>query len=227
MISKGIKNFVVTIDGPAGAGKSTVARKVADDTGLQYLDTGAIYRAAAWWLDGRGVPARDCKELRDALTEMSISLKEGKVFVNGEDTAPHIRTPKADRIASAYSAVAPLRDALLEVQREQAERGLVAEGRDMGTVVFPDADLKIFLTATSEERAMRRYRQRKARGEEADYDEILRQVNERDANDMAREVAPLRPAQGAIILDSTSMSFEQVTDAIASLVREFGAQAER
>lgn len=161
------------------------------------------------------------------LKGLVIELKGGSVFVNGEDATPHIRTAKADKIASAYSALPKLRYALLEVQRAQSASGLVAEGRDMGTVVFPDAELKIFLTAASEERAMRRYKERKAKGEDADYDEILKQVNERDAQDIGREVAPLRPAQGAVILDSTSMTLAEVVEAISALVCEIEAQNKR
>lgn len=221
------RSLIITIDGPAGAGKSTIARLVAERTGLPYLDTGAIYRAIAWFMMERNVPARESDELGAALKEFSVSFGGGSVSVNGREVTKEIRTPEIDKNVSSYSALKSVRDSLLSLQREQAEGGLVADGRDMGTVVFPDAELKIFLTASAEERAKRRCRERIARGEKADYDEILKQVNERDAFDMNREIAPLRPAQGCIILDSTDMTIDEVVNAISSLASEFEAQSRR
>ena len=212
--------FTITIDGPAGAGKSTIARLVAGKAGLPYLDTGAIYRAIAWKLSSDGIAPENSGKLEDALDKISVSLADGKVSVDGRDVSKEIRTAEIDRIVSPYAALKAVRDSLLSLQRQQAAAGLVADGRDMGTVVFPDADLKIFLTASAEERASRRYKERMAKGEAADYDEILKQVNERDRYDMTREVAPLRPADGCVILDSTSMTIDEVVDAISSLAGE-------
>lgn len=221
------KKIIVTIDGPAGAGKSTTAKAVAEKTGLPYLDTGALYRAVAWKLDKEGVAPEDGEKIAETLKDFKIEVAGGKVTANGEDVTRAIRTARVDSIVSAYAARPEVRDALAGFQRAQAANGLVADGRDMGTVIFPDAELKIFLTASAEERARRRCAEREAKGESADYDEILKQVIERDRYDMTREIAPLRPAQGCVILDSTDMSASEVVDAIASLAKEIEAQENR
>ncbi len=220
------RKLVITIDGPAGAGKSTVARIAADKLGLPYLDTGAIYRAVTWRLIQDGTAPDETEKITAALQNISVSLSGGRVLVNGRDVTAEIRRPAIDAAVSSFSALRPVRDALIGFQRGQASEGLVADGRDMGTVVFPDADLKIFLTADAEERARRRYKERVERGENADFDEILKYVNERDLCDMNREIAPLRPAPGCVILDSTKMTIEEVTDVIVSLARELGAGKE-
>jgi len=220
------RKLVITIDGPAGAGKSTVARIAADKLGLPYLDTGAIYRAVTWRLIQDGTAPDETEKITAALQNISVSLSGGRVLVNGRDVTAEIRRPAIDAAVSSFSALRPVRDALIGFQRGQASEGLVADGRDMGTVVFPDADLKIFLTADAEERARRRYKERVERGEDADFDEILKYVNERDLYDMNREIAPLRPAPGCVILDSTKMTIEEVTDVIVSLARELGAGKE-
>ena len=221
------KKIIVTIDGPAGAGKSTVARAVAERIGLPYLDTGALYRAVAWKLNKEGIAPDEGERITKALASFNLELRPGGLCADGSDVTAAIRTPEIDRIVSAYATRAEVRDALTGLQRAQAANGLVADGRDMGTVVFPEAELKIFLTASAEERARRRYRERRARGEDVDYDEILKQVVERDSYDMTREIAPLRPAPGCIILDSSDMDAEAVTDAIASLAVEFMGRKER
>ena len=220
------RKLVITRDGPAGAGKSTVARIAADKLGLPYLDTGAIYRAVTWRLIQDGTAPDETEKITAALQNISVSLSGGRVLVNGRDVTAEIRRPAIDAAVSSFSALRPVRDALIGFQRGQASEGLVADGRDMGTVVFPDADLKIFLTADAEERARRRYKERVERGENADFDEILKYVNERDLYDMNREIAPLRPAPGCVILDSTKMTIEEVTDVIVSLARELGAGKE-
>lgn len=222
MNDKNVRSLVITIDGPAGAGKSTVAKTAAEKLGLPYLDTGAIYRAVTWFLRDRSVAPEETEKIEVVLAGMALSLSDGRVSVNGRDVTAEIRTPDVDAEVSSYSALKPVRAALMGLQREQASNGLVADGRDMGSVVFPDADLKIFLTADAEERAKRRYRERLARGEKADYEAILRHVNERDFYDMNREIAPLRPAAGCVILDSTRMTVEEVVDVIVSLARELG-----
>lgn len=221
------KRIIVTIDGPAGAGKSTTAKAVAEKTGLPYLDTGALYRAVAWKLDKEGVAPEDGEKIAETLKDFKIEVAGGKVTADSEDVTQDIRTARVDSIVSAYAARPEVRDALTGFQRAQAANGLVADGRDMGTVIFPDAELKIFLTASAEERARRRCAEREAKGESADYDEILKQVIERDRYDMTREIAPLRPAQGCVILDSTDMSAAEVVDAIASLAKEIEAQENR
>ena len=220
MNDKTVRPLLITIDGPAGAGKSTVAKNAAGKLGLPYLDTGAIYRAVTWWLKAANIAPQETVKLEAALKGISVSLSLEGLSVNGRDVTAEIRTSDVDEAVSSYSALKPVRDALLGLQREQASKGLVADGRDMGTVVFPDADLKIFLTADAAERAKRRYNERLLRGEKAEYEEILKYVNERDFYDMNREIAPLRPAPGCVILDSTNMSIDQVTDIIVSLAKE-------
>ncbi len=220
MNDKTVRPLLITIDGPAGAGKSTVAKIAAQKLGLPSLDTGAIYRAVTWWLKAANIAPQETVKLEAALKGISVSLSLEGLSVNGRDVTAEIRTSDVDEAVSSYSALKPVRDALLGLQREQASKGLVADGRDMGTVVFPDADLKIFLTADAEERAKRRYKERLDRGEKAEYQEILKYVNERDHYDMNREIAPLSPAPGCVILDSTNMSIEQVTDIIVCLAKE-------
>jgi cytidylate kinase len=160
------------------------------------------------------IPARASSGLDEKLRSFSISFKDGRIIACGEDVTEAIRTPEIDREVSAYSALPAVRNSLLGIQRSGKSEGLVAEGRDMGTVVFPDADLKIFMTAAPETRARRRYDERTANGQSADYLEILRDVIRRDEMDSSREAAPLRRADDAIYLDTTSYSFDQVVDQI-------------
>jgi cytidylate kinase len=202
------------LDGPAGAGKSTAAREAARRLGLPFLDTGAIYRAITLVMLKENIPAEDSLRLRDALRGFSISFAGDRVFVGERDVTEEIRTLEIDAHVSSYAALPVVRSALLDIQRSQSVGGLVAEGRDMGTVVFPNAGLKIFLTASPESRARRRYDERVARGETADYDEILEAVNRRDRLDSERASAPLRQAQDAILLDTTDMTFDQVVERI-------------
>jgi cytidylate kinase len=210
-------NQVIVLDGPAGAGKSTVAREISRRLGLSFLDTGAIYRAITLTMLREGVPAADSPQLRRVLRDFRISFRGGRILVGDDDVTEAIRTPEIDERVSGYSALPAVRSSLLDIQRAQAAGGLVAEGRDMGTVVFPDADLKIFLTASPESRARRRYDERLSRGESADYGEILDAVNRRDEFDSNRETAPLRQAPDAVLLDTTDLSFDQVVERILSL----------
>ena len=212
---------VIVLDGPAGAGKSTVARSVAERLGLPFLDTGAIYRAITLILLRDGIPPNDSAAgIAERLESFNISFADGRVTACGEDVTQAIRTGEIDKAVSAYSALPSVRRALLGIQRAQRSSGLVAEGRDMGTEVFCDADLKIFLTATPEARAKRRYDERKARGEDVDFDEILRLVNMRDEIDTNRAASPLKQAPDAILLDSTPYSQEQVIEKILEYVSE-------
>lgn len=211
---------VVAIDGPAGAGKSTVAKKLAAKLCVPYLDSGAIYRAITWYMLRMGIAPVEDEAMSAALGGIALKLGQGTISVNGKDVSKEIRTAEIDKNVSAYSALKLVRDAMLDIQREQGKDGIIADGRDMGTVVYPNADLKVFLTANAEERAKRRFEERLSKGEEADYDTILAQVKARDEYDTKREIAPLRPAKGAFVLDSTRMGVDDVVDKIADLLKK-------
>lgn len=212
---------VIAIDGPAGAGKSTAARLVASKLGINYLDTGALYRALAWFLDSVSVPPLEGEKLNRALYDVNVETDGHSVKVNGEDVSRYIRTPAVDKIASLYSALPSVREKLLDIQRGHALKGaLVADGRDMGTVVFPFAPVKIFLTARAEVRARRRYEELRSRGVDVDYNEILRQIHRRDENDEKRAISPLKQAADAILLDTSLLNVEQVADKIADIAKK-------
>ncbi|MGI6075614.1 MAG: (d)CMP kinase [Pyramidobacter sp.] len=212
---------VIAIDGPAGAGKSTAARLVASKLGINYLDTGALYRALAWFLDSVSVLPREGDELNSALYDVNVEADGNSVKVNGEDVSRYIRTPAVDKMASLYSALPSVREKLLDIQRDHALKGpLVADGRDMGTVVFPFAPVKIFLTARAEVRAERRYEELRARGVQVDYAKILSEIHRRDENDEQRAIAPLKQASDAILLDTSSLTVEQVADKIVDIAKK-------
>ena len=214
-------SYVITIDGPAGAGKSSVAKAVARELGINYLDTGAIYRAIALILYESEVRAVDDYIMREALSKIKIELRGKAVLVNDFDVTGEIRTPMVDDLASMYSAVPSVRKALLSLQKEQEKHGsIVAEGRDVGSVVFPEAMVKFFLTASPEARAKRRYTERIAKGKPADYDEILKAIIERDKNDSTREVSPLTIPEGAIFVDTSDMTEDEAVKFILCKVRE-------
>lgn len=214
-------SYVITIDGPAGAGKSSVAKAVARELGINYLDTGAIYRAIALILYESEVRAVDDYIMREALSKIKIELRGREVLVNDFDVTGEIRTPMVDELASMYSAVPSVRKALLSLQKEQEKHGsIVAEGRDVGSVVFPEAMAKFFLTASPEARAKRRYTERIAKGKPADYGEILKAIIERDKNDSTREVSPLTIPEGAIFVDTSDMTEDEAVKFILCKVRE-------
>lgn len=216
---------IIAIDGPAGAGKSTVAKGVAERLGYLYIDTGAMYRAVAWKALESDVPISNHKAVvRLALnTDVSLSMVDGEqhVFADGEDVTQAIRTPEATRASSPVSAIPGVRKRLVELQRNMAaEGGVVMEGRDIGTVVFPNAEVKIFLTASADERARRRVEQMKEMGIEAEHAKIAAEMRERDLRDSSRADAPLVQAIDAILLDTDGMSIEQVIDAIVAIHNE-------
>ncbi len=216
---------VVAIDGPSGAGKSTVARAIAKELGLLYLDTGALYRAVGWKAGQTGTDPTDAAAMAALCDATTITLTPdgdggNRVLVDGEDVSDNIRTQAVAELASKVSSLPCVRAALLDLQRRMgADGGVVLDGRDIGTVVFPDADVKIYLDADPDERAERRYNELKARGEEADLATILAQVNARDEADKNRAVAPLIQADDADVVDSTAMSADEVIEHICFMVR--------
>lgn len=211
---------IITIDGPAGAGKSTVSKEVARRLGFTYLDTGAMYRAAAWFARSRGIDCRDPKAVSSICPDLDLHFKDQRVHVNGKDVSHLIRTQEMDALSSAISRIPELRERLTRIQREIGQEGnLVAEGRDMGTVVFPDADFKFFLMASPEERARRRKIQLDSSGEKVLYENILLQIKARDQADASRSVAPLRPAPDAEIIDSTGLDIDDVIGMILAKIK--------
>lgn len=207
----------IAIDGPAGAGKSTVAKAVAAKLHINYLDTGAMYRAAAYAMIGQGIEPDDAARVVPALDtlDMAIEYENGtqKVLVNGQDATPFLRTSRISKGASDIAVIPQVRLKLVEIQRMVANRyDVVMDGRDIGTYVLPDADKKYFVTASARERARRRYEEILASGEQADIDTIEQEIIARDKTDSTREFAPLRQAEDAILVDTTSMDKEQVID---------------
>lgn len=213
-------SYVITIDGPAGAGKSSTAKRIAHELGIKYLDTGAIYRAIALILAEAEIKPDNDEYLREALKKIRVELREGKVLVNDFDVSGEIRTPEVDELASVYSACPAVREALLGLQQDQKNYGsIVAEGRDVGSVVFPDAKVKFFLTASPEARAKRRHTERINKGQAANYDEILAAIKARDEYDSNREISPLTIPEGAVYLDTSEMTEEQVLEFILDHVK--------
>ncbi|MFC3153390.1 (d)CMP kinase [Litoribrevibacter euphylliae] len=220
---------VLTIDGPSGSGKGTVAKILSQKLGWELLDSGALYRLVAFGALKHGIELDDVDKLAElALTlDVEFKLEEGNELLvpvfEGENVASQIRTEKCGDAASKVAALTPVRDALLDRQRAFAtEQGLIADGRDMGTVVFPSAPVKVYLSASAEERAERRYNQLKASGESVSIAAILDEIKARDDRDMNRSVAPLKPANDAIEIDSTHLSIDEVVSQISDALSEVG-----
>lgn len=214
----------VAIDGPAGAGKSSIAAAVAGKVGYIYVDTGALYRAVAYSVIKNGTDPSDSEKVISLLSKLQVELKFvdkcQRVFVNNEDVSDMIRTPEVSMGASVVSAIGEVRNFLFELQKKIArENNVIMDGRDIGTVVLPDAQLKIFLTASPQERARRRYEEIKDK-QDVSFDEILRDIIKRDENDMNRAVSPLRQAKDAVLVDTTEMSIEEVISCIESMIRK-------
>ncbi|MBW2028875.1 MAG: (d)CMP kinase [Deltaproteobacteria bacterium] len=219
--------MVITIDGPSGSGKSTVSKLLAKRLNFLYLDTGAMYRVVALQAVRKGIACKEEKRLGEMCQGLALRFEyEGdvcKIFSGNEDVSQAIRTPEMDILASRISAVNEVREAMTSLQRKIAQRGnIVAEGRDMGTVVFPDADFKIFLTASVETRAERRYLERISRGETVSRDGVFQDLKRRDEQDTSRPIAPLRLAEDAKLIDSTMLSPDQVVEMILEGLRTKG-----
>jgi cytidylate kinase/pantoate ligase/cytidylate kinase len=213
--------MIVTIDGPAGAGKSTAARALARRLGFRFLDTGAMYRAVAWGAIERGLPWDQPQALVDLARTLKIELRDDRAFVDGRDVTSAIRTSEVTAVTH-YAANNPgVRQHLVELQRQIAGRdNIVTEGRDQGTVVFPTAELKVFLTASPTERAQRRVQDLAGRGEELSLEDVLAQQARRDRSDESRPVGPLKPADDAVVLSTDGLSADEVVDRLEALVRE-------
>jgi cytidylate kinase len=211
---------VVAIDGPSGAGKSTIARRLATRLGFIYIDTGAMYRAVALWAVRQGVDPGDMHRAEQLAIAARIELAPGRIALNGEDVTEAIRTPEVSNGASKIAVIPGVRRAMVAKQREMGERAsVVMVGRDIGTVVFPQADVKVFLDANPAERVRRRFEELKAKGQLISVEQLAREMQERDQRDSTRADAPLAQAPDATYLDSTGMGIEQVAEAILKIVR--------
>ena len=221
-----MKTISIAIDGPSGAGKSTLAKSVSKDLGYLYVDTGAIYRTIGYGVYRRGADPKDGEAVAALLPEFEVGLTYGAdglqhMTLNGEDVTEQIRLPEVSLCASAVSAHPAVRAHLLEMQRKLArEHNVVMDGRDIGTVVLPDATVKIFLTASLEERANRRCRELEQRGTPEGYEKVLEEMRQRDFNDSHRAAAPLKQAEDAVLLDTTELDFQQSEEAILRIIHE-------
>ena len=215
----------IAIDGPAGAGKSTIAKKVAESRGYIYVDTGAMYRAMALFILRNGIDPDDAAAISAKCREADITIeyRDGVqvVLLGGENVNDYLRTPQVSDMASRTSVNGDVREKLVELQQELARRqNVVMDGRDIGTVVLPGAQVKIYLTASVEVRARRRFEELRAKGTDADIHEIEAQIRERDERDMNRPISPLRQAEDAVLVDTSDMTVEEVTDRILSIIEE-------
>lgn len=219
------KIYSVAVDGPSGAGKSTLAKAAAAKLGIVYVDTGAIYRSIGYYVYRKGIDPKDVQAVIAVLPELDIQMCYGedgvqRMILNGEDVSQQIRLPEMSMYASAVSAISEVRTFLLEMQREMARRtSVIMDGRDIGTVVLPDAQVKIFLTAAAEVRALRRMKELEQRGTPQPFAEVLQQIEERDWADSHRAIAPLRQAEDAVLLDTGALDFDESLEAMLAIIR--------
>lgn len=217
-----MKTINIAIDGPAGAGKSTIAKMVSAEMGYIYVDTGAMYRAVALYLTENNIPDEEAEKHMEAV-EVSLKFVDGaqRVYLGDRDVSDLIRTPEISMAASRTSAIPAVRARLFDLQQKLArENNIIMDGRDIGTVVLPNADVKIFLTASAEERANRRFKELAEKPDCPTYEEILKDIIQRDYNDMNRETAPLKQAEDAVLVDTTELTLEQSAARIAEIIKE-------
>ncbi len=215
----------VAIDGPGGSGKSSVAKAVSAKLGIVYVDTGALYRSIGYYVRTKDKDPKNAEEVTALLPKIDLDVKYEngvqKVYLNGEDLGDRIRQPEISMYASAVSAIPEVRAFLLETQKSIARKSsVIMDGRDIGTVILPDADIKIFMTASKEARAMRRFKELKEKGIKANYDDVLREMEERDENDSTRAIAPAVPAEDAVIFDNSGYTLEESTEYVINLIKE-------
>ena len=220
------KMISIAIDGPGGAGKSTIAKRLAKELGFYYVDTGAIYRTVAYFLDLLGISPKDVDGVERYIDELTVEIEYDEdglqhMIMNGMDVSEDIRTPEISLKASDVSAHAVVRDMLLDMQRDVAKKhNVIMDGRDIGTVVLPRAQVKIFLTASAEERAKRRFLELQAKGKKDSYEQVLKELEKRDYQDSHREIAPLKQAKDAIVVDTSELDIDGVVAAIRQIVQE-------
>ena len=219
-------SIAIAIDGPAGAGKSSLSKEVAKELSFIYVDTGALYRTIGLAASRKGLKKEDKAEIISMLNDIDVKLSfndEGTqiVLLNGEDVSSYIRTPEASMFASAVSAIPEVRAFLLDLQRNMAKSdNVIMDGRDIGTVVLPDAKIKIFLTASPEKRAMRIHKENIEKGIDSTYEEVLKDVNQRDYQDSHREIAPLKPAEDSVLVDTSDYDFEGSKELLLKVIKE-------
>ena len=216
-----MKEFIVTVDGPAGSGKSTIAKIIAKKYGFTYLDTGAMYRMIALYALENSIDLQDSKAIETMLKNTKLDIVGNQFFLNGKDVSDEIRTPRVSAIVSPVSAIKEVRVKLVDLQREISKgKSVILDGRDIGTVVFPSGDVKIYLVASPEERAKRRLKQYEEKGVEADYESVLASIKERDYIDSTRKESPLKKAEDAHEIDSSTMSIDEVVEVISKYIDE-------
>ena len=215
-------SFIVAIDGPAGAGKGTITNLVGERLGLVNIDKGATFRCVALNMIQENIKIEEEKKIQEVLDKIHIKMEpNGKIFLNEKEVTKRIRENDVNDLVSPVSTLPIVRNKLLEIQRKIAEgKNVIMEGRDIGTVVFPNADVKIYLDATAEERARRRVLQNQEKGIEASYEEVLEKIKERDKRDSTREIAPLKKAEDAIYVDSTNLNIDQVVEEVINIIKD-------